>query len=290
MSKNYYLGPKVKDDEWEDVLSELVPGSNVMIWCDRLEYPRLCCEVEDQGLEIRDCLTVIAPDQTLMILWAMVPVAGTFAANALEHGVAGLNINAGRISISGVRQATAGTRTVKWGVQEGGCSYVKGTGATFTTEGRFPANFILMHHPECECVGTKKVKSHNPDNKQLSRKEDVTVAYGKFTSRSTVGYADEDGTEEVADWNCDPACPVSQLDLMTMDKIHSAGSQKPATQYGETEAGSVLNFGTHGLGGARFGDSGGASRFFKQVQNFDDLKSYLESMLIMPSILEREEE
>jgi hypothetical protein len=28
-----------------------------------------------------------------------------------------------------------------------------------TSQGRFPANLILTHHPECECVGTKKVGS-----------------------------------------------------------------------------------------------------------------------------------
>ena len=32
------------------------------------------------------------------------------------------------------KRLTAGRRTIKWGVQEGGCSYAKGTGARFATE------------------------------------------------------------------------------------------------------------------------------------------------------------
>jgi len=72
------------------------------------------------------------------------PLEGTVAENTLKHGCGAINIDATRIGGGVPRQATAGNRTVGWGVQKGGCSYEKGTGVTFTNQGRWPANFILI--------------------------------------------------------------------------------------------------------------------------------------------------
>jgi|GEM_PF-2299103 len=70
------------------------------------------------------------------------PMKGAIAQNAIEYGCGALNVDGCRIP--GVKQATAGRRTVRWGVGEGGCSYEKGTGALFSNEGRWPANLILL--------------------------------------------------------------------------------------------------------------------------------------------------
>ena len=65
-------------------------------------------------------------------------------ANVLKHGTGGINIDGCRVDLDGdKKQATAGRRTIKWGVNEGGSTYEKGTGAVYTETGRFPAN--IMH-------------------------------------------------------------------------------------------------------------------------------------------------
>lgn len=67
----------------------------------------------------------------------------TIVDNILKHGVGGLNIDGCRVHLDGdKKQYTAGNRTEKWGVMEGGCSYEKGTGAVYTETGRWPANII----------------------------------------------------------------------------------------------------------------------------------------------------
>ena len=67
--------------------------------------------------------TAIKPAWEPIIL-AMKPLRGTFAANALEHGVAGLNIDGSRIGANG-------------------------------SPGRWPANVALGHDPECQLIGVK---------------------------------------------------------------------------------------------------------------------------------------
>jgi len=74
------------------------------------------------------------------------PLIGTVAKNVLKHGTGALNIDGCRVHSGGPKQATAGRRTVSdgkgFGVGQGGSSYVKGTGAVWSNEGRFPANLI----------------------------------------------------------------------------------------------------------------------------------------------------
>jgi len=79
----------------------------------------------------------------MIITVARKPLVGSIVSNALTEQGGCLNIDACRIGAGTVKQATAGNRTIQWGIGEGGCSYQKGVGAVFSTEGRWPAN--LMH-------------------------------------------------------------------------------------------------------------------------------------------------
>ena len=70
-----------------------------------------------------------------------------------------------------------------------------------------------------------------------------------------------DGKESVANWICEPGCPVARLDADSLaGGMHSAGSSRSAKR----EAGKTGMFPMDG-DGHRFGDKGGASRFYKQV-------------------------
>jgi site-specific DNA-methyltransferase (adenine-specific) len=78
------------------------------------------------------------------VCYAIKPREGTYAANALKHGVAGLNIDAARIETKGerpnLRRSDADTgRQEKYGDFKQGTSRADGT----TTQGRWPANVVL---------------------------------------------------------------------------------------------------------------------------------------------------
>ena len=69
---------------------------------------------------------------------AMKPLEGNFASNALEHGVAGLNVDACRVA-----GATG------FGSRDDG--YVVGTGRAYQASGRWPAN--VLHDGSGEVTG-----------------------------------------------------------------------------------------------------------------------------------------
>jgi len=90
------------------------------------------------------------------IIVAMKPLDGTFANNALKHGVAGLNINGGRIG-------SESTVTLRNGNSGGNSVYGRDTRIFKRTNppGRWPANVMLSHHADCngQCVPGCPVKA-----------------------------------------------------------------------------------------------------------------------------------
>lgn len=74
------------------------------------------------------------------IVVAMKPCAGTFAQNALEHGVAGVNVDGCRVGTEVLKQCKSGNTSLM-----GGLKGTSNTGGEITPErtGRFPSNVIL---------------------------------------------------------------------------------------------------------------------------------------------------
>ena len=135
-----------------------------------------------------------------------------------------------------------------------------GHGIVETGKGRWPANVILQHLDGCRCDGTKRVKSHNPGNKLTRGGASTGECYGDYGKRSLVGHADKDGKESVANWICEPGCPVAGLD-------EQSGERKttwvPPTHKNNRD-GDFMGALNH-PGHQGFNDTGGASRFYKQV-------------------------
>ena len=78
---------------------------------------------------------------------------------------------------------------------------------------------------------------------------------------------DPEGNETVADWVCVEDCPIKTLDEQSIaGGMHSAGSTRSSGQSVQDQSGGLFGVGQHEGNGARFGDVGGASRFFKGVQ------------------------
>ncbi len=125
------------------------------------------------------------------------------------------------------------------------------------TQGRWPANIVLSHTPECVCTGSTPIKAngHHPKKRGKGR-------------TGTAGHAGQDGlTERHADgevvetWQCSEDCPVRLLDEQSGES-RSAGGRIGNKDGGEIYGGGKGLAGAYTAGDPGFGDTGGASRFF----------------------------
>jgi hypothetical protein len=195
------------------------------------------------------------------ICFAMKPIDGTFAQNALVHGVGGLNIEATRIATAeslnggtyyGANPHSSNETTTD---RTDGALHLgrlkNGTGLTFVQPtGRWPKNVVLSHAPDCRRLGSRKVKASPAwnDNRGPSA----------FTGEATspVHHADADGTETVEAWECVDGCVVRELDTQS-GQLQTHGGPV-------TEDMAAMGYGG-GAGSARpvIASVGGASRFFQ---------------------------
>jgi hypothetical protein len=195
----------------------------------------------------------------------------TVAANTLKHGTGGLNIDASRIASDGshmvhgkVRRGDTNLMADRSGIGDGPGMFAPGSTFTPTNHagGRWPANVILQHLDGCRCAGTKRVSTGywgKPTRGATPKGSRAAYSDGLDGTRESVGYGDSDGKETVVNWICEPGCPVARLD----EQSGVLTSGKPAGC--RNTGGNMLAGGgnQHPLSG--FGDTGGASRFYKQV-------------------------
>jgi hypothetical protein len=197
---------------------------------------------------------------------------GTVAANVLKHGTGGINIDAVRVAhgsdvnLDAVqRQQSAGGGSV--GNHFGAGSLVGTVIPTYSPAGRWPANAILSHLAECRCDGIKRVQAITGGMKPGS-----TGAFGKHGVYGTakglqrkVEYGDADGKETVANWICEPDCPVARLDEqsgITTNTSHYS--------YKRSGGGFIDNIPDQTVNRHWRTETGGASRFYKQIGGSDE--------------------
>ncbi len=198
---------------WEAALRVAKPGVHLLAFGGTRTHHRLMCAIEDAGWEIRDCLmwvygsgfpkshnlkgewdgwgTALKPAWEPIIL-ARKPLTGTVAANVLEHGTGGLNIDGCRI------EGVAGVGV--WGSSNMSCQ----DGRTFNASpegeeyrskrhqrGRWPAN--VVHDGSEEVVGlfpNSKGQQGDVRGTENSRTGDEnTNCYGEY---GRVPYAKRD--------------------------------------------------------------------------------------------------
>lgn len=162
---------------WAGIAKCCLPGAHMLAFGGTRTYHRLACAIEDAGWEIRDCLQWIYGsgfpksldvskklDSDSAQLWsgygtslkpayepillARKPLSGTVAANCLEHGCGGLNVDGCRIDyLSDADRSSAtpqGACTAKPGALAGKSQH-DGERTVFSRPeqlGRFPANVI----------------------------------------------------------------------------------------------------------------------------------------------------
>lgn len=163
-----------------------------------------------QNLQQHETVIQTAPSSEDYILIRKPLSEKTVAANVLKHGTGGINIDASRID--GKPRATHGDRNIRTqdnlnGRYNGGMPLGEYPVAT----GRFPANLILSHNPDCVEVGTKKVGSGKSGLVEYSRPDIKGNNFNRADKKQkSMGMAY--GTETVAAWECTEGCEIAELD------------------------------------------------------------------------------
>ncbi len=189
---------------------------------------------------------------------------GTVSANALKHGVGGLKIDASRFGTEYSSYRGSGVSQMRYTDGRAGLTDGRGRDMEFSVSGRWPGNLILQHLDGCRREGTKKVRSpmRRPTGKPIYATEGSAVEWNANNVRDTTvrGHADEDGNETIANWVCKAGCPVRVLDEDAGIRPSWGITHQP-TRSGYDYR-SVEDGGTHAY---REPDTGGASRYFKQI-------------------------
>ena len=173
-----------------------------------------------------------------------------------ETGAGALWVDGGRIGTNGRVQSSA---------SEGvpfGCNYEKGTGRKYQNAGRWPANFCLVHHPECRRVGERRVRGagwRDTDNQQGDSAFGIGNTQGREYGQH---YADPDGLETIAAWDCHESCQARRLGEQSGERASFKGFERSYNLgmkgYGVDSAGEIP-------AQQGFNDTGTAARFFFQA-------------------------
>jgi hypothetical protein len=193
------------------------------------------------------------------------PLEGTVAENALQHGCGAINIDATRVGTEARTYKGAGKTDKVYSESGAGMLDGRGKEMVFSVEGRWPANFILTHLEGCELKGTKKVKGAI-SKPSVGNKAKTSISMNNSKDGiHRVGHADEDGNEEVADWECVEGCPVKTLDEQS--GISKSTGGRIGNKQGIYSHQGATGWSTgYTKGDPGFGDEGGASRFFMQFK------------------------
>lgn len=198
----------------------------------------------------------------------------TVAQNALIYGTGGLSIDATRITLSGISPSVARRKSKlpihytdegRWKDRRSPEQYhLDRPGEQL---GRWPANLILEHLQGCQCTGTRKIKGgSDPRRKDGTAHGHTSEGWGtglKTRACDHAGFSDEEGLETVASWQCEPGCPVAQMDEQSGLSKPSPKAVRPkgdckGARWDPSTADAI------GTWPEDFG--GGASRFFFIVQ------------------------
>lgn len=186
----------------------------------------------------------------------------TVAKNVLKHSTGALNIDECRIGTETRTYSINGN--IKSGNFGNKANQPASERAHATAQGRFPSNLVFSHTEECKLVGLKEVKTSTLLKTHTLNESDNKAMTGKNYQRNPKKDYGQNGLESVEHWECSPNCAVKTLDdqVSRSMKMHGAGAKREVGQATQDSSGGLFGVGNHEGNGVRFGDSGGASRFF----------------------------
>jgi site-specific DNA-methyltransferase (adenine-specific) len=209
---------------WAELLLDFVyPGAVLLMFGGSRTYHRLACGLEDAGWEIYDSIAnwtygsgmpkrhdlgngydiALKPANEPLVLARAPRKKFTYKHCLEQFGTSGLNIDACRIPATDERSIIIRTGDKSSRVYGDGVSGGYRSGE-FASEGRYPANFILNHHPECgeachpDChvVEIGRQSGHLKSGAMLAHHHKSSGTFGTFEIRERTGesspcYADE---------------------------------------------------------------------------------------------------
>ncbi len=254
---------------WKEIFRVLKYGGHIVSFFGTRTYDWGCMAIRLAGFEIRDCIqwvygsgfpkshnvgksvdkiqkensewegwgSALKPANEPIVLARKPLEKGlSIAENVLKWGTGAINIDASRVGIEGKAKE----------------DYIGQD-----TQGRFPANFIMTHHPDCKCIGIKKVGSGKEGG--YNYEGNVYNVEGFVPNNSPTANSNY-GQEIIEDWNCHEDCPVKILDEQS--RI-SKGLGKTYRGYENKLKNALFDFGKEAKDTTKvIQDSGGASRFF----------------------------
>lgn len=183
------------------------------------------------------------------------PYSGRPVDSITATGAGALNIDGARIgtgeNLNGGAYAKTGIeRDDGWGMQRAGA------GEYNQPNGRWPANFLLQHNPDCKLVGQREQSGY-----AINRFTDGAKPFGGGAGHEYETSQMGGGTENV--YECVVECPVRRLN----EQVGKLTSGKPGVRRKLLDSnifggGNGLGFEPNGEAETGVGDSGGASRFF----------------------------
>lgn len=183
----------------------------------------------------------------------------TIAKNVLKYGTGGINIDACRVKFEQEDRENYEKKRHSFNNSISN-KFFKMTSERYTAEeyiersslGRFPANLVLSHNQDCECIGTKEVKT-----KATTTSSNHTGLFDFGGGEKVPNlYLNENGKETVSDYKCTEGCAVKALDEQS--GILKSGNLKAGSK------GGFHIFKTHSkiITKDFKASEGGASRFF----------------------------
>jgi site-specific DNA-methyltransferase (adenine-specific) len=185
--------------------------------------------------------------------------------NVLKYGTAAINVDACRIAVSPDvdtigRQAKRKDRTKPQDVWFGHDNPENVMAGVLPT-GRYPANLILSHHPDCKLIQRGRTEVRHTEREAIE-----TTGKGIYSDgwiRNPNEYSFDAGGPEV--WGCVEGCPIRILNEQSGDT--SRTSPRGVRSYDRSRP----RLGAHGIYGSdeppdehiqEYGDKGGSARFF----------------------------
>jgi DNA modification methylase len=212
--------------------------------------------------------TALKPAHEPIVL-ARKPLVGTVAANVMAYGTGALNIDATRIGYVSQHDQTCAfpggaTTSHAAGSLAGPGDAQDAKRTLFTAErpaGRWPANLVLTHSPDCQQTGTGTSRIVDKERGRRPGSANLGNIGGTKGDPMPNGPTYDDTPER---WECAPGCPVAALNTQSGTTRDGVAVQR--------NGGNAATVGYEGgwrkepRSDQTYGGSGGASRFFTTTE------------------------